>query len=173
MHLIDIHWLNCYCTYYRIIEEIDKRAGVFIKNVKVKAEMNSKKRKSICFILVILVFLSGMCFDEVKITSYILDATMNEANSYVMSDKITVMEAEVCTTEMLGVRNCVNIRQLARHNMNQKKESRIVFVFLCSNIFAISRGKCPAEFETTGFFKGVQEKNVLNYIHKSDGKKRI
>ena len=82
-----------------------------------------------------------------------------------------IVTTEQCTTEMMGIRNHTGIQQLASRYIGHKRDGRLSLEFLCSNIFCLSEGRSFARFEKIYFFKQYQKELVLNYIHKSDGKK--
>ncbi|MBQ4531442.1 MAG: hypothetical protein IJA36_12675 [Lachnospiraceae bacterium] len=135
--------------------------------------MHIRKKKLVCFMLMIFVFLSGMYFENVKTDFSVVCASNETTNSYIMSYDAVIMEAEHCTTEMMGIRNSIGIKQFVSRYITHKRDSRNPLDFLCSNSFCLSEGRSFTRFETTCFLNQYQEEFVLNYIHKSDGKKRV
>lgn len=135
--------------------------------------MHIKKQRLLCFVLIILVFISGMCFENIKTEVSAECVSTENVNSYIMPRDVTMVDAEHCTTEMMGIRNGAGIRRLTNGYPGHKRESRTFLEFLYSNIFSLSEGKIPTRFEIIYFLNQNQEELVLKYIHKSDGKKRI
>lgn len=116
-----------------------------------------------------------MCIENVKVDSLFLYASIEETNSYIMADDATISQARPCTTEMLGVRNNAGIQRLASRFINSKRESKVSHNFLYSNIFSLheKERKFFISSEAIQFCIQCQNELVINYIHKSDGKKRI
>lgn len=137
--------------------------------------MRIKNYKILCFILVIFIVLSGMCIENIEADSSFAYAPMEETNSYIMTDDAVISQAEPCTTEMLGVRNNAGIQRLASQFINQKRESKVSLNFLYSNIFFLheKERRFLISSKAITFCNQCQDELVVNYIHKSDGKKRI
>ena len=150
-----------------------KWLGVFIKNIKVNARMKCKKQKGICFILIILMVCSGVCFENTMISSQLLSKNSNKMNSDRIVAYVSMVELEVCTVEMLGIRNGINIRTSLRHGISRKKAGGIEFICMCFQSFSGAKRKWQLQLGIFDVLKGTKENIVLNYIHESDGKKRI
>lgn len=135
--------------------------------------MQMKKEKLISFVLVIFVFLSGMCFENVKTDSFYVYVSSDTTDACIMSCEAAIIDTEHCTTEMLGVRNGVGLQKLTGRFISQKRDGRLSQEFLYLDIFSLFEGKLFASSEKIHFLNQYQEEFVLNYIHKSDGKKRI
>ncbi len=137
--------------------------------------MRMKNYRIISLLLVIFVALSGMCFEDTKADSYFAYVSMEDNSFNFISDETEISDTHPCTSEMLGVRNNAGIQRLASQYLNQKRQNRISYNFLFLDIFSLSERikKFFISSEATQVYNQCQEELVANYIHKSDGKKRI
>ena len=133
-----------------------------------------KRYKIICIILAVIVSLSGMCFgnnDEAdSLFAYI---PFEKADSYIETVPATIADAQVCTLEMLGVRSISAMQQLAGRYICQKREFKRSLDFLCLNSLSLREEKFFKSSERTHIYSKCLDELVANYIHNSDGKKRI
>lgn len=134
--------------------------------------MNKKKQKVICFVLMLAIIVWGVYIEEIDTKMYIPHISMNEMNSYILSGSGVIMEPNACTAEMLGVRNCVKVVQVARYFTGKKRDSKISADILNKTIISQCWNKFSTEFEIVKYSGRYPKEVVLNYIHKSDGKKR-
>lgn len=131
------------------------------------------KKQSICLILAILVFLSGMWWENSITDSFTEYAAMGESSTPILSDGDAVTEAQLCTEEMLNVRTQVGLLQLAGRFIHPTRKARLILDFQCSDILSSADGKLYTGSEEMRFFIQCPEELVVNYIHQSDGKKKI
>lgn len=135
--------------------------------------MNTKKRRLICIILAFVVTLSGIIFDTV-ITGEVYGRKADSDNSSVMSaDNCIVNDACVCTSETLGMRGNVGVRQICTRSDSHKRDvnhyNGVINIDL-SSFFEIKQYTCSYIVKCCDdSVHGV----VTEYIHRSDGKKRI
>ena len=115
--------------------------------------MKAGHRRIIGFILTLFICVTGMYFGDVKVDS--------------VADN-----SKACTSEMLGIRRNVTLRDNYVRTSG-RREYRITVDFYQDN--GNGYNICP-------FYAGIsdgrdynvrQEELVTNYIHKSDGKKRV
>ena len=135
--------------------------------------MRARWNKLICFILTILVLLSGTYFESIKTDSLFVYAPIEGTGGQTLSHGAVLKEADFCTTEMLGVRNHGGIQQLTSCYLNQEKVARVSLIFLCSDVFSLFQGKFFTGSQVLRFHSQYQEELVAHHIEKSDGKKRI
>ena len=109
---------------------------------------------------------------------FIVDAVADSIIKSRPSDKEVLIDTimtdtPACTTEMLGVRENTNLGQMTLRFSNQRRDSKTLLDVLCPNIFFQNKGKLYPGFEKIALVSKNQEKLITNYIHNSDGKKRI
>lgn len=134
--------------------------------------MRAKRNKIFYILITLLVFISGMYFEDIKIDSVFASTPTEMTNSYISDIGSVITDTQVCTTEMLGVRGNMMIGQFTIR-FNQRRDTRVSPDFLCQNIFSLNEGKSYASIEEVQLISKSQDELIANYIHKSDGKKRI
>ncbi len=134
--------------------------------------MRIKNYKILCFFLILFVICSGICFESIKTDSIFACAPIETSNVQSISFGEAASDAEVCTTEMLGIRNHSRIQQLTEQGIPRGVE-KLSLVLLCLYLFSILLRKFFKSSEKVQFLEVHQEETVSNYIHKTDGKKRI
>lgn len=131
------------------------------------------KKQSICLILAILVFLSGIWCENSITDSFMEYAAMGESSPHILFDGDAVTEAQLCTEEMLNVRTHVGLLQLAGRFLHPTRRARLAYDLLCPDHLLSAEGKFFTGSEKMHFFIQCPEELVVNYIHQSDGKKKI
>lgn len=135
--------------------------------------MRAKRKNIFCILITLLVFISGMYFEDIKANSVFACTSTETTNSYILDMNSVIKDTQMCTTEMLGIRGNMVIEQFTIRFVNQRRATKLSLDFLCQNIFSLNEGKSYANFEEVSFISGSQDELVTKYIHKSDGKKRI
>lgn len=134
--------------------------------------MRAKERHKISFILALFMLLSGMCFDSTK-ADFSLESTFARGSEGDVSFYDTVISSEeICTAEMLGIRNISCIRQFINRSICSRKDTRASLGFLSADA---QKHLCFYFFTAAGILqlsKFCLNVVVLNYIHNQDGKKR-
>lgn len=131
------------------------------------------KKQSICLLLAVLIFLSGMWFENDRADSFAECVSTGVCSSDILSADDTVSRAQLCTEEMLSVRINVGLLQLAGRFAFQTRRARLLVNFLYLDPLSTAEGKFFPSSEETHFFSQCPDELVVNYIHLSDGKKRI
>lgn len=134
--------------------------------------MRAKRNNIFCMLIILLVSILGMYFEDIKADS-VFACTSTETTNLYFSDRNSVTDAQACTTEMLGIRKNVVTGQFAIRFMNQRRDTKLSQNYLCQNIFSVKEGESYASLEEVPLVSGSGDELVANYIHKSDGKKRI
>ena len=143
--------------------------------------MSEKSKQWICKFIVLFIFITGMCFDEVKadsifpctiITSHAKDA----ANTKTMQNgkKIAVyMEKGLEVTETIVAKSTVNTQQLIASISNGKRTLKLSVAI----IYVTALGLLLLNSYEVSYFTQLPERvcktTVVNYIHNTDGKKRV
>lgn len=134
--------------------------------------MQRKPGKSVCVILAVILFLSGMLFEENQLDVPFVCTPIERATSCLQADYDTIMEEDLATAEMLENQSNCTIRQLAGNCMRSKGGLRISLAFLCPDVFQLQKEKFFTGSEITSHYGRYLDELIINYIHSSDGKKR-
>lgn len=134
--------------------------------------MRIKQYRIICFIIAVLVSISGMCFEDVKADCGFEYAPVEKTNAHIIDGDSAIKDTGICTTEML--RSCnAGVQQHLRAYEGQRRELKGSLYFLCADIISLNEGHLFNGSQICLFCSHNQNKFITNYIHKSDGKKRI
>lgn len=134
--------------------------------------MRSRNRKIICVILAMIIALSGTYVENTKTGLGYQDASADTHTSCLESAEALVRDIQICTTEMLGIRDNVQTGRLSVRLDGSHKEIKSSPGFLCSKLFSLAEKKFFTSSEFISLIMQWPHELVINYIHKSDGKKR-
>lgn len=137
------------------------------------SRVRAKRNKIFCILITLLVFISGMYFEDIKADSVFASTPGETTNSYIPDIGSVTIDTQVCTTEMLAVCGNMVTGQFTIRFVNQRRDTRVSPDFLCQNIFSLNEGKSYASIEEVQLISKSQDELIANYVHKSDGKKRI
>lgn len=135
--------------------------------------MRKKRNELFCVLITLFVFISGMYFEDFKVDSVFVCAATQTSNSYMSSVDPVVTDTKACTTEMLGTHENMGLGKVTTRFTYQKRNSKLSRDYLYGTIFFLNVGKSYANCDKVQFVSKNQDDLVVNYIHKSDGKKRI
>lgn len=132
--------------------------------------MRNKNQGLICIILVILVFLAGMCFEDVKTHSSFACGKIQDDAQLCATD-FSIRDGRVCTTSMLRAQRNAGMQQLISRFIGSRKDDRLLLDVLCSNIFTLEQGKFFSSSAVVSFHNLYTDELVASFVHKADGKK--
>ena len=135
--------------------------------------MRIKNYRIISFITAILIFLSGLYFDTNDSSTLLTTSSVEATNSYIIKTAAINPCEQGCTAELLGIRSAGSIQQLSNRLISQKREAKLSLDFLYSDFLCTSEGKFYTNLSEIQIFCPKTDELVTNYIHKSDGKKKI
>ena len=135
--------------------------------------MYIKNCKSVCLILAIFVFLSGICFGNDITESMFFCVPIEETNEGVDFTNTLFSNGNQSTDVVPDNRVSIRTQQVNNQIMASKKSYKLSFVFLCADVFSMTSGKFFATSEMMQLSKLHQEEVIVHYIQNSDGKKRI
>lgn len=135
--------------------------------------MGFRKCRAWCVIFAVILALSGMYFEKNEVHSSLACPSVEKNNSYIKSAHTTITDAQVCTTEMLGVQYTGRVQQLTARLIRPGKTLITLHNFLYSDYLSLPEGKFFTSLEITQIYCGCLDELVINYIHNLDGKKRI
>lgn len=124
-------------------------------------------------LLALVLMISGICGDALKADAAFMRAPENTGASCVISSGAVLTDARGCTVEMLGTRRNTDLRPAALRCANQRRGISLSSGFLCLNFFSLKQGNLHTGMEETAFVPNRPYELVTDYMHRSDGKKRI
>lgn len=83
------------------------------------------------------------------------------------------LAATGCTGEMLGIHQDIGCKPRALKYSAQKRDAKLLLSFLCPVLFPLNVGKSYGKSEEISLIYDSQEELLADYIHRSDGKKKV
>ena len=142
--------------------------------------MLEKRRQWICKFIVLFLFISGMCFEEVKadsifVCTMIAAKAQDKANVVAVQDRENVAvyrEKELEVTEMIVARSTTNTQQLIATISSAKKSLKLSVAIIYVTALGLLLSNSFVMAYVTQLPERVCKTIVVNYIHNTDGKKR-
>ena len=135
--------------------------------------MRIKSHRLLCFLLVITVSLSGMCFINDRTDSLPACAPVQTIYAHILPMQTSLSDESMCTIEMLEVQDHVGVLRTAEQSYHQCREDGVSLDILCPELFVLGLRIFLIGSELIQFYIQYPNKSIINYIHQSDGKKRI
>lgn len=138
--------------------------------------MRSGRHQLLCIIITVFLVLSGTVCGDIETHPSFCRASdsAEEAESFIKSAHTVITDREVCTEEVSGLRGNVFARHLSSRfdGRGRKTKTSTAFTVVCSTSLQrhINSFICT---ESDGYGNKYAETRITDYIHKSDGKKRI
>lgn len=127
--------------------------------------MRIRKRKWISGLLILAMLISGICFGECKADPVHACAPAQTADSRIAAaDTFSGQTVDCISTEDIVS---------ARASRILPAKSIPADGFLCRNFFSLRKGVSYTDFDRVCSAGISGEESVANYLHRSDGKKRI
>lgn len=135
--------------------------------------MRKTKRYAISLIIVLSMLISGMCFDNSKADSFLECTSLEMPAASISSCSADAADSAICTTEMLGIHNISYVRPVTNRNIGLRKDIRASFELLCAKAQSHLNSNFLMTAGIMQFPKLCFQAVVSNYIHNTDGKKRM
>ena len=135
--------------------------------------MNTVKRRLTCIILALFVALSGIGFDTVATGNEYVNKADTDNNSVISVDECMVDDVQVCTSETLGMRGNAGVRQIYTRADCNKRDVNHYHGVTCIDISSLCDIKTNNCSDVVVCCDDFRREIVTEYIHRSDGKKRI
>lgn len=135
--------------------------------------MGNKRNKQISVFIILFLFVLGMYLDTFKVHSAFSYAVGDMDSSCIASVASGFADTHVCTAGMLSSRGDRSREQITFRLSLLRRDTGKRPDFLSQNTV------CPDEDNFCSFFEEIQslsenqQELITNYIHNSDGKKRI
>lgn len=143
------------------------------KNRKGGSGVRTKFHRFAGLLLALVMMISGICGDAVRADAAFMRAPENTKTSCIEASRAVLTEVECCTAEMLGVRRSTELRAAALRHVNQRRGIGLSSGFLCQKFFTLRHGVFRTGLENAVSVSKYPYGLIADYIHKSDGKKRI
>lgn len=134
--------------------------------------MRTGKRRMICLILSVILFLSGVCFEQLKTDSFLVNSSAESETSSIRSCQTVLSDADVYNVNILRDCNRIKLQQSGRCTCPKREIRNSLSLLHFSNSLWIA-GNNLASLVLIQSFDQKPSELVTQYIHKSDGKKRI
>ena len=76
--------------------------------------MRTEKRRMIGLILSIILFLSGVCFEQLKTDSFLVNSSVESETSSIRSCQTVLSDVDVYNVNILRDCNCIKLQQSGR-----------------------------------------------------------
>ncbi|MGN0390115.1 MAG: hypothetical protein ACI4L2_04810 [Wujia sp.] len=133
--------------------------------------MNSIKERILCFVLAICTLLFGCLFSgDREAYAFGIEDASNPYNMQITLDAEKPANSEICTVELLGIRNSVRFVRSERRTLGQN-DVRLLHVLYCPDNLD-SRAFVNREIrKNQEHFISFSDVVIVDYIHNQDGQK--
>lgn len=137
--------------------------------------LRTGRNKLFCVIISIFLVLSGTVFTDTETDPSFCSAFASdrETGSSIKSARSVITDIQACTEEVSGLRGSIFVRQSARHDGHERKTGTSGAFTAACNTSVHRHTHHYIRLGTDGYGNTCPEAVITDYIHKSDGKKRI
>ena len=131
------------------------------------------KTQKICIFILGLMLIFGMCSDTSKTDSYFCVVPHSEHSDSDILYNNTRTELTLCTPEALNNSGKNTPENLISRYIIRRNNTAKSFYWLCPSLILPSNKDYFSDYSVNFFYTQKTDDGVINYLHKSDGKKRI
>ncbi|MGN0324724.1 MAG: hypothetical protein ACI4DW_00330 [Lachnospiraceae bacterium] len=135
--------------------------------------MKRKNQKIIYFALILFFLVTGMYFDNDRIPVCFADGSLQTAGACLEVPDDVYLSETACTIEMLSQQRATIQKPVSGQSCNQKREIRISFDVLSQDIYRAEQKNHVLDSGVLQLSEQLPKERIMNYIHKTDGKKRL
>lgn len=135
--------------------------------------MKRKNQKIIYFALILFLIVTGMYFDNDRIHFCFADGSLQAANACLEVPDDIYFSETACTLEMLSQQRTTIQKPVSGQSCNQKREIRISFDVLPQDIYRAEQKNHVLDSGALQLSEQLPKERIMNYIHNTDGKKRL
>ena len=125
--------------------------------------------KIICCILAIIMFLTGMCLDNIEIDSSFLCPNSTRQDTTLHSVDYILDDIGSCTLDMLN-KGTISIRGTVSNSVNKWKDKSVLYALVVrtdlQELFYYQSSECNEDAQLL-----LCRSVAVNYIHRKDGEK--
>lgn len=129
-----------------------------------------KHKNFICFLLAVMLFFSGVCFEQVKVQSF--SSHVNECQRDAFAKDAGVKLVTSCSSETLGIRNS----KISGNGTLRLVPGRRILRTVVLDLPLVEQFGALSAFFSYAWLVSLDKEHageeVVFFIHKSDGKKR-
>lgn len=134
--------------------------------------LSSRKSNWICICIVVYILITGMCFDEGKTHSLFLYSPGAKSYVTIASINAVILEQQTCIPKTLNMKSPSGILVSGDWEDKESREEAC-FDFVSANAVLRESGGSFLLLEADGIMNMDVSKRIANYVHRSDGKKRV
>lgn len=141
---------------------------------KKKRKIPDKIGRLIGIIFTLLIFIFNIYFDEIR-KEFILSDTFaeNTGSLFTIEDNQESANVFIGMTQMSATYGKQDDGKIISQSIVQKRDMKISLDFLYKKDFSLKEGRVYSNLYQLQSLQSPREKHITNYIHRSDGKKRI
>lgn len=136
------------------------------------SRVQEKRKQLLCMFMVMILCILGIFFENYQ-TDHSLMCAAKESSSQISNATEVVSNIPLCTNQMPGIRGNIRNRLWTVLFAKQAKSEKSFLDYFSENVFVKKTGNVYTESDEIYFLKNLQKNLIVNYLHKSDGKKRI
>ena len=137
-----------------------------------------KSKQWMCKFIVLFIFITGMCFEEIKadpvfVCTIISEQTLSQQDTSEEEQMMLCLDESNDVTQILAARSTSSTQQLIAPMTNGKRTVKLSVVLIYVIAFWLLLSNSYARSYVTQLPERVCKTIVVNYIHNTDGKKRM
>ena len=132
--------------------------------------MKSRYNKILCLITALFILVSGMCMEIPQADSFFACIDNSPSTSYLSSPEGALSRYELSSRETIGVRSEAFVETTAKRPVLRTTFRGPLTLYL-AELFLLKTSNIQLTVETSCAPKTHYFTELLNYIHKQDGKK--
>lgn len=133
--------------------------------------MYRRRCQWLCMFLILLIGVSGLCPNENISTGDMRQKEVAGQVLYLTAGDTFAADETACTTEMLGIKSSTELARMPVLSDELRREARVVFLGSYHSTIPLNNQVAYMKLRSTKHSGWNQGGQVVNYIHKSDGKK--
>lgn len=134
--------------------------------------VRNKGKKTLYISILIMVFLVGTCFDEIKTHSVLLYNPCKSTTVEMVYADTVIWEPQLVSNELYCTHRSMGLEQSVSRMTSHNKEQNSSFS-LVLDILSLKDTASYSKCEEVYFVSESHRELVVDFMHRSDGKKRI
>lgn len=131
------------------------------------------RKKTFCFFMAVLMLLAGIGFENAKISSFLEYSTSDYSAEVIDSGSTITAEDAIISVNMTNLRAASQIRQISVRNTYSRRNLRLSYAQFFVEAYAQLYAGISKTVSKIALTESYSQTVVLNYIHNTDGKKKI
>ena len=131
------------------------------------------RKKTFCFFMAVFMLLAGIGFENAKISSFLEYSTSDYSAEVIDSGNAITAEDAIISVNMTNLRATSQIRQISVRNTYSRRNLRLAYIQSFLAAYAQLYAGISKTVSKIALTESYSQTVVLNYIHNTDGKKKI